>query len=407
MANVSQSIPMKPPAGDVLSADDPRFRRCSVSVMDNIADPDIRFDEDGACHYLEEYRQKEAAGLLRGEDAGRELERTVSLIRKAGRGRKYDCIMGLSGGVDSTYVAHVARSHGLRPLAVHFDNGWNSELSVMNIENIIGRLDIDLHTHVVDWEEFRDLQLAYLKASVVDIEAITDHAITCVLYRLAGRMGIPYILSGTNIQTESTMPRSWVHPKTDSVNIRAIHRAFGHLPLKTFPLIDAKVRRYYYEIKGIKSVSLLNMVDYDKGAVKATIQRELGWRDYGGKHHESIWTRFYQGYILPSKFHIDKRKAHLSDLVFAGQMSREQALEELSRPPCDPGQLREDMQFVLKKLRITEGEFKAIMALPRRSHYEFDFERPVEERYPLLAPVKRAYRWLFPFGGRKSEGIGS
>jgi N-acetyl sugar amidotransferase len=388
----------------VISETDPRYRRCTASVMDNIADPDIRFDAEGVCQYLQEYRQKEAASLLRGEAAEAALERTVDRIRTEGRGKKYDCVMGLSGGVDSTYVALLARRHGLRPLAVHFDNGWNSELSVMNIENIISRLGIDLHTYVVDWEEFRDLQLAYLRASVVDIEAITDHAIACVLIRLAGQMGIPYILSGSNVQTESTMPRSWVFPKADPVNIRAIHKAYGQRPLKTFPLFDARVRYYYTEYKGIHSVSLLNLVDYDKKVVKETIQRELAWRDYGGKHYESIWTRFYQGYILPAKFHIDKRKPHLSDLVFAGQITRDEALAELAQPIYDPAQYQEDRNFVLKKLRLTEQAFDEIMSLPPRSHYAFDYDRPLEERMPLLVPFKRVYRWFFPFRNRHEEG---
>jgi N-acetyl sugar amidotransferase len=381
----------------VISEADPRYRRCTASVMDNIADPDIRFDADGVCHYLGEYRQKQSEGLFRGEAAERELSRTVDMIRASGIGRKYDCIMGLSGGVDSTYVAFVARRLGLRPLAVHFDNGWNSELSVVNIQNIVGRLGIDLHTFVMDWDEFRDLQVAYLRASVVDIEVLTDHAIACVLYRLAGEMDIRYILSGTNIQTESTMPPSWTFSKTDPVNIRAIHRAYGTRPMRTFPLIDARVRRHYYEIKGVRSVSLLNMMDYEKKTVKETIQRELEWRDYGGKHYESIWTRFYQGHILPTKFHIDKRKPHLSDLIFSGQISREEALEELAKPGYDPAQYREDRDFVLKKLRLTGKEFDDLMGLPPRSHYDFDFEQPLENRFPMLAPVKRMYRWLFPF----------
>lgn len=370
--------------------------------MDNIADPDIRFDAEGVCNYMHEYRRKEEESLLRGE-AGREaLERAADRIRSAGNGRPYDCIMGLSGGVDSTYVAYLANRLGLRPLAVHFDNGWNSELSVMNIHNIITRLGIDLHTHVVDWEEFRDLQLAYLRASVVDIEAITDHAIICVLYRLAGRMGIPYILSGTNVQTESTMPRSWIFPKSDSVNIRAIHKAYGRRPLKTYPILDPGVRRQM-GTGGVRSVSPLNWVEYDKKTVKETIQRELGWRDYGGKHFESIWTRFYQAHILPVKFHIDKRKPHLSDLVFGGQMTREAALAELDKPVYDPVQYLEDRDFVLKKLGLTEGAFEEIMALPSRRHTDFAYDRPFEQRYPSLAVVKRVYRRLFPVQHHHAE----
>lgn len=384
------------PAGVVSSCEDPRYRRCTVSVMDNISDPDILFDEQGRSHYYQEYLRKAADGLHVGDAGRRELEGIVDRIRATGAGARYDCIMGLSGGVDSTYIAWLAGRHGLRPLAVHFDNGWNSGLAVRNIENAVSRLGFDLHTYVVDWEEFRDLQLAYLKASVVDIEAITDHAIACVLYRLAGQMDIRYILSGSNIRTESTMPPSWVFPKTDAVNIRSIHKAHGTRKLKTFPLIDAKVRRYYYEFKGVQSVSLLNLHDFDIRGVKETIRDELGWTDYGGKHHESIWTRFYQGYILPVKFGIDKRKPHLSDLIFSGQLTREEAMEALERPIYDPQLMHEDMEFVLKKLRLTASEFGAMMAQPPARHSDYQVEMPIEHRYPFLHPAKKAYRWFFP-----------
>jgi N-acetyl sugar amidotransferase len=364
--------------------------------MDTIADPDIVFDEQGICNYYFEYKKAYAEKVVQGEAGKKKLEAIAAEIRAAGQGKAYDCIMGLSGGVDSTYVAWLAKQLGLRPLAVHFDNGWNSELSVMNIENIVGRLGLDLHTYVINWDEFRDLQLAYLKASVVDIEAITDHAIFATLYRLAGEKNIKYILSGTNVQTENTLPKSWIFPKTDHINIQSIHKAYGTLPLKTFPFMDAKVKRYYQKVKGVTSISILNYVDYNKKAVKELIQRELGWRDYGGKHYESVWTRFYQGYILPAKFRIDKRKAHLSDLIFGGQMTKEEALAELEKPIYDPIQFKTDYEFVLKKLGLTDAEFKAIMALPPRSHYEFDYEKPIDERYPVLKPFKFIYRKLFP-----------
>jgi N-acetyl sugar amidotransferase len=364
--------------------------------MDTIADPDIRFDEKGICNYYYAYKQAEAEKVIPAEEGRKKLESIAAEIRAAGEGKPYDCIMGLSGGVDSSYVAWIAKSLGLRPLAVHFDNGWNSELSVKNIENIVSRLGFDLYTYVINWDEFRDLQLAYLKASVVDIEAITDHAIFATLYRLAGEKDIKYILSGTNVQTENTLPRSWIFPKSDHINIQSIHKAYGTRPLKTFPFMDAKVKRYYQQVKGVRSVSILNYVDYNKQAVKELIQRELGWRDYGGKHYESIWTRFYQGYILPEKFKIDKRKAHLSDLIFGGQMTKEEALAELQKPIYDPVQLRTDYDFVLKKLGLTDDAFKALMALPPRSHYDFDYEKPIDIRYPILRPFKYLYRKLFP-----------
>ncbi|MCO6498731.1 MAG: N-acetyl sugar amidotransferase [Chitinophagaceae bacterium] len=373
------------------------YRQCSLSVMDTIADPDITFDEKGICNYYYEYQKAAAEKLFPDPEMGwKALEELADRIKEEGRGKPYDCIMGLSGGVDSTYVAWLAHQLGLRPLAVHFDNGWNSELAVKNIENIVSRLGLDLHTNVIDWEEFRDLQLAYLKASVVDIEAITDHAIFASLYRIAGEKNIKYILSGTNVQTEQTMPRTWNFSKSDHRNIKAIHKAYGKVPLKTFPFMDAKVKRYYMGVKGVQSLSVLHYVPYIKKEVKALIAKELGWKDYGGKHFESLFTRFYQGYILPAKFGIDKRKPHLSNLIFSGQMTKAEALEELAKPIYDEILLKHDMDFVLKKLGLNHEEFEKIMKLPVRSHYDFDYEMPVDKRYPVLAPVKKIYRKIRP-----------
>lgn len=364
--------------------------------MDTIADPDISFDENGICNYYYDYLKAAERLPKSPKEAMQQLATMADTIKQAGNGKPYDCVMGLSGGVDSTYVAWVAHELGLRPLAVHFDNGWNSELAVRNIENIVEKLQFDLFTNVINWTEFKDLQLAYLKASVVDIEAITDHAIFASLYRIAGERGIKYILSGTNIQTEHTMPPSWLFAKSDHRNIQAIHKAFGTVPLKTFPFMNAKVKRYYQGVKGIQSVSILHYVDYNKKKVKEHIATHLGWRDYGPKHGESVFTRFYQQYILPTKFNIDKRKPHLSNLIFSGQITREEALAELAKPIYDEEQFRLDYGFVLKKLGLSENEFKALMSLPVNGHRDFDYEMPVDTRYPILKPVKKIYRTLFP-----------
>lgn len=372
------------------------FRQCKLSVMDTISDPDITFDENGICYYYYEYQAAEKNSIFTGEEGQKKLEALADTIKKAGKGQDYDCIMGLSGGVDSTYIALLAKQLGLRPLAVHFDNGWNSELAVQNIENIVTQLGIDLYTYVINWEEFKDLQLAYLKASVVDIEAITDHAIFASLYRIAGERKIKYILSGTNVHTEQTLPKSWIHPKSDHINIKSIHKKFGTIPLKTFPFMDIKVKRYYQQMLGVQSVSILNYIEYNKSKVKELIKQQFGWRDYGGKHYESIWTRFYQGYILPTKFKIDKRKAHLSDLIFGKQITKDEALEELKKPIYDQEQFKVDYDFVLKKLDLSKEEFETLMQLPRRSHYDFDYEMPIDQRYPILKPVKSIYRKLFP-----------
>ena len=370
------------------------YRRCSVSVLDTDDDPQMRFDEEGRSHYYHEYVRAATENVHTGKDGRRRLEALAAQIRERGKGKPYDSILGLSGGVDSTYVAWLARELGLRPLAVHFDNGWNSELAVKNIENIVSRLGLDLSTYVINWDEFRDLQLAYLKASVVDIEAITDHAIAATLYRLAAKHGIRDILSGTNVVTEQVLPAHWIHNKADHVNIRSIHQEFGTVPLRTYPFMDLRVKKYHQLIRGVHTHSILDYADYDKASVKRLISDELGWRDYGGKHYESIFTRFYQGYILPTKFGIDKRKAHLSNLIFSGQITRQEALAELAKPIYDPDQLEADYTFVLKKLGLTEQEFAELMSRPPRPHSDFAREQSVYKRFPGLAPLRRPVRFV-------------
>lgn len=373
------------------------YQQCAVSVMDTIADPDIHFDEKGISIYYYEYAEKEKLFVPEQSEAEAKLAELVAQIKQAGVGKKYDCITGISGGVDSSYLCLKAKQLGLRPLIVHFDNGWNSELAVKNIEHIISKLGFDLFTLVVDWNEFKDLQLSYLKASVVDIEALTDHAIAGTLYKIAAENNIKYILSGYNVVTEGVLPSYWVFNKSDGTNIKDIHKKYGTVPLKTYPLFGLKERKYFAGVKGIETINLLNFLPYNKAAVKEIITKELGWRDYGGKHYESIFTRFYQSYILPVKFGIDKRKAHLSNLIFSGQLTKEKALEELSKPIVDSQQLQEDYEFVLKKLNLSQTEFEAILAQPRREHNEFATLQSVFKKYPaliLFRPVVKLIRKL-------------
>jgi N-acetyl sugar amidotransferase len=364
------------------------YRQCSVSVLDTVDDPAMRFDEQGRCHYYHEYKAAEAEHVFTGEEGARRLAALVETIKDDGKGKPYDCIMGVSGGVDSTYVAYLARQHGLRPLAVHLDNGWNSETAVQNIERICSTLGIELYTHVVNWEEFRDLQLAYIKANVIDVEVPSDHAIFALMYRLAGEKGIRHILSGTNVVTEQVLPPHWIFNKRDHVNLLAIHRAFGRYPLRTYPLFDLKVKKFYQMGKGVTSHSILNLVPYRKAAVKQLIQEKLGWRDYGGKHYESVFTRFYQGHILPVKFRVDKRKAHLSNLIFSGQITKDEALEELARPIYPPDVFARDKAFVLKKLGLSEADFDAYLRAPEVPHTAFPVERSVYDHYPWLRPLR-------------------
>lgn len=365
----------------VLSENDPRYQQCTLTVMDNIADPDIRFDENGVCNYFYEYKEAEAREVLKGEAGKQQLVLLSNQIREAGKGKPYDCLIGLSGGVDSSYVAWLVKDLGLRPLAVHLDNGWNSELAVKNIENIINKLNIDLYTLVVNWEEFRDIQLAYLKASVVDIEVVSDHAIFASMYKLAKEKNIGYIISGTNVVTEYIMPPSWLYKKMDFANLKDIHNRYGKLKRKTYPRFDFIKYVYYSAVLRLTPISILNYVPYNKSDIKAFIQKELDWRDYGGKHYESAFTKFYQAYILPEKFHIDKRKAHLSTLICAGQISKAQALEELAQPLYEPKQLASDIEYVCKKFGIDRAEFERIMQAPVRKHEAFKSDTHLKEAY--------------------------
>ncbi len=302
------------------------------TVMDNIADPSIHFDEKGICNYYYEYKKAESENVFSGDEGKAKLDQLVRKIKEDGKGKPYDCLIGLSGGVDSTYVAWLVKQLGLRPLAVHLDNGWDSELAVKNIENIITKLGFDLYTLVVNWEEFRDIQLAYLRASVVDIEVVSDHAIFATMYKLAKQHGIGYIISGTNVVTEYIMPPDWLYQKMDFANLKDIHSRYGKIKLKTYPSFDFKKYVYYSAILKLSPVSILNYISYNKKQVKEIITKELDWRDYGGKHYESVFTKFYQAYILPEKFKIDKRKAHYSTLICSGQMTREEALSLLDEP---------------------------------------------------------------------------
>ncbi|MBN1521887.1 MAG: N-acetyl sugar amidotransferase [Candidatus Aureabacteria bacterium] len=374
---------------------DREYRICKRCIMDT-TDPDISFDEQGICNHCREYAVHYGKDVFTGDEGKKRLDEIVARIRaKAGKS-EHDSVMGLSGGVDSTYVAYLAKQLGLNPLCVHLDNGWDSELSVKNIENIVRRLGFDLHTHVIDWEEFKDLQLAYMKASVIDIEVPTDHAITAVLYDVAREQNISFILSGNNIATEGILPFSWVHGnKNDLINLKAIHRKFGSLPLKSYPRLGLCRRLYYHVVKKIRTVKILNYIRYNKKEAKRIITESLGWRDYGYKHYESFFTRFYQAYILTKKFGVDKRRAHLSTLICSGQMTREEALSEIQKELYNEDDLKNDKEYVLKKLGLSEKDFERIMALPVKSHLDYGSDLKIHRL------IMSAYEKLKRFKARR------
>ena len=334
-------------------------------------DPNIHFNEDGTCNHCTNYLAKMDQILLPTDERAKRLEHIVSEIKEWGKGKEYDCVAGISGGVDSTYMVSKATELGLRPLVVHLDNGWDSRLAVTNIERVLNQLGVDLYTHVIDWEEFKDLQKAYFKASVVDIEVASDHAISAIIRKITAERGMKYILGGTNYSTEGIMPRSWVWTKNDATNLKDIHRKFGVVKLHSYPILGFLGLVYLRKIKGIRTIPFLNYLDYNREVAKRFLIEQLGWEDYGGKHHESLFTKFYQAYILPRKFNIDKRKAHLSTMICSGQITREDALKILDEPLYDPGELQRDREYFLKKFGWTEDEFEEIMNLPVKQHDKY------------------------------------
>lgn len=363
-------------------------RLCTRCVMDT-SDPEIRFDANGVCQYCHEHDERVRARVLNGPAARQRLEAVVETIKREGRGKPYDCLIGVSGGVDSSWVAVLTRRLGLRPLAVHLDNGWNSEIAVGNIHRLLRALDIDLYTHVIDWEEFRDLQVAFLRASTPDAEVPTDHAIGALVFGTAARRGIRTIIPGYNTRSETHLSPAWSRGHLDWRYIRSIHRRFGGRPLRTYPHMGLLKRSLWQ--RRCRAFDILDLVDYSPASARRELERDFGWQSYGAKHCESFYTRFYQGYILLRKFGFDKRKCHLSSLVCAGEIARDEALAKLQEPPYPLDQQERDRVYVAKKLALSESEFDAIMALPPRSFWDYpSYERLLQR--PLVARARALFQ---------------
>lgn len=349
-----------------MSAEARPYQRCTRTIMDT-TDPDIWFDADGVSSHALKFDAEIAPAVIpaqRGDRLG-ELDQLVDTIKAAGRGKPYDCVIGVSGGVDSTYLMLQAVRLGLRPLAVHFDSGWNSELAVGNIHNLVTTLDVDLYTHVVDWREMKDLQLSFFKASLANCDVPTDHAFGWVAYQQARKYGIKYILSGSNYATESILPESWGYDAEDSRLLKAVQKKFGTVKLKTYPVMGTFKRHIWYPlVRGIKTMKPLNFMPYVYTDAKKDITDNVGWRDYGGKHYESVFTRYFQGYYLPHKFGFDKRLAHYSSLILSGQASREEALSMMESSNYPEDLRKQDHEFIAKKLGITVEDLEALCELP-------------------------------------------
>ncbi|MBT1450699.1 N-acetyl sugar amidotransferase [Glaciecola sp. XM2] len=345
---------------------------CSSCVMDS-TDPNISFDADGVCNHCHEAKVKLEQGWFPGDEGRQQLEAISNEIRQHGKGREYDCIIGVSGGVDSSYLLHVAKHEmKLRPLVVHVDAGWNSEIAVKNIEQLVKALDLDLFTYVVNWEEMQDLQLSFLKASVANQDIPQDHSFFAKLYDYAAKNDIKYIINGSNLTSESILPQSWGYDASDLKHILGIHKQFGTKKLKTYPKMNFFMHRVYWPyVKKMKIVRPLNLIDFDKNKAIKFLEENYGWRYYGGKHHESKWTKFFQAYYLPEKFGFDKRKAHLSSMIASAQITREQALAELTKPLYDESELVQDKRYIARKLAITDEEFDNLLSLPNKDYSDY------------------------------------
>ena len=356
------------------------MRVCNRCLMDE-SDPQIVFDANGVCNHC-----AEALHLLPNYTHSVAREDEIDLLIKKVKGQrgKYDCLIGLSGGIDSSYVALLAKRWGLNPLCLHFDNGWNSDTAVKNIRNIIRHTKFDYETIVINWPEFKSLQRAYLSAGVVDVEVLTDHAIFASMMKISKEEKIKIILSGTNYVTEHGMPESWSWHKLDLVNLKAINKKYGAIQkLRSYPTTTTLKWLFMRKFGlGLEFIEPLNLLPYSKKGAIDELKKEFDWEYYGGKHHESVFTKFYQCHILPRKFNIDKRKVHLSALIRSGEISREAALVELSQPLYDKEELARDFEFVCKKLDFSISELETILDAQPVSHLNFDSDRKFID--PLL-----------------------
>jgi N-acetyl sugar amidotransferase len=315
------------------------------------------------------------------------LEDIVKIIKESGKGKQYDCIAGVSGGRDSTYTLYKAVELGLRPLAVHFDNGWNSDVSVKNIKKACEKLKVALYTIVADWEEFKNLQVAFLKSSTPDADIPTDYAIYSVLYHVANLEGIRYILNGHSFRTEGTSPISWTY--MDPLYVRSVLKKYGNTKkIKSFPHMTFLKLQYYIWIKKIREVRLMEYIDYRKKDVDAILEKELGWQYYGGHHHENVFTKFFQSYYLPRRFNIDKRKTELSAMIRSKQITRAEALAEISATPYQYDEAV--VKYALNKLCISDSEWQSIMKSPIKSHDDYATYLPMIRllKFPIKIAVK-------------------
>ena len=362
-----------------------KYRQCTKCVMDT-TDPEITFDERGVCNHCREFEEVTSKRWFPNEDGAKNLKIIYNKMKKENVHKEYDCILGLSGGVDSSYLALKLHEEEIRPLIVHVDGGWNSELAVQNIENIVNYCGWHLHTIVIDWEEMKDLQLAYLKSGIANQDVPQDHAIFASLYHFATKHGVNYVISGGNISTECIFPNSWNWSAMDADNIHGIHKKYGSIKLKKYKTVGFyKLYFYYPFIKKMRTIRPLNFIPYVKSKALEELKDKVGYKEYARKHGESVFTKFFQNNYLPTKYGMDKRKPHLSSLIVTGQMTKEEALRELENPLYKERELIEDKEYIAKKIGISKEDFEKILTT-HSSHYT-DFAN-MEKKYKRMKKIQ-------------------
>jgi N-acetyl sugar amidotransferase len=350
------------------------YQICTKTIMDT-SDPNIVFDTNGISDYYHNFQNVILPNWHTDEKGYAELMVVAEKIKKEGRGKDFDCIIGLSGGLDSSYVAYVAKEiMGLRPLLFHVDAGWNTDKAVGNIEKLCNGLGLDLYTDVINWEEMKDLQVAFLKSQIADQDLPQDYAFFSGLYKFAKKNNIKYVLTGGNFSTECCRePEEWGgFPGIDTMLVKDIHSKFGKRPLKTFPLVDILSYKLYYRyVLGMEVVKPLNLVPFIKADVEKLLKEKFGWESFQHKHHESRFTRFYEDYWLPKKFGYQKRRAHFSSLILTGQMTRDEAMDRVSRPELSEDFLEKEFEYVADKLDLSVSELQEIFEGKNKTFHDY------------------------------------
>lgn len=368
------------------------YQICRVCIMDT-SDPGIRFDATGKCDYCTNFETNLRPHWEADVADPARIASVADAIRAERKGYDFDCIIGLSGGLDSSYTAYVAREvMGLRPLLFHVDAGWNTDQAVGNIEKLVNGLGLDLYTEVVDWEEMKDLQVAFLRSQIADQDIPQDAAFFSALYKFARKYRIKHVLTGGNYSTECCRePEEWGgYPGIDRTLILDIHRRFGKRRLRSFPLVDIMVYKVLYQrVLGMRLIRPLNLVPYVKRDAEQELERRFGWQKFRHKHHESRFTRFYEDYWMPRKFGYHKRRAHFSSLIMTGQMRREDALDRIGRPEMDEHFLEQEFEYVAHKLDLTVDELREIFEGPNRTYRDY-----------------RNKRWLIGLGAQVMQRLG-